>query len=183
MTSVLRDKDKRRRSRIWRRGCERTTSFVDDFHLQVGQHVARAARRGVLVEIHNCMVHAECKALVTLRQHEHRNTPPHTTPHRVGALTSCHPGHDVTPVGPGKDTHGTLGPLRRKAVGGSTALHSTKVQKSNKLYKGLQHGSGASHDQRQPLPQVTRRATIQEPITDHAGTCTTCVASREEHRI
>ena len=59
----------------------------------------------------------------------------------------------------------------------------TKVQKSNKLYKGLQHGSGASHDKRQPLPQVTRRATTQEPITDHAGTCTTCVASREEHRI
>ena len=41
---------------------------------------------------------------------------------RVGALSlipSCL-GIGGTPVGPGKDTHGTLGPLQREAVGGPT---------------------------------------------------------------
>ena len=41
-----------------------------------------------------------------------------TQPQRVGALVAHHPGWVITPVGPGGDTHGTLGPLRRKAVGG-----------------------------------------------------------------
>ena len=45
--------------------------------------------------------------------------PTHTT--RVGALPQSHPGLRGTPVGPGKDTHGTPVPLRRKAVGGPTA--------------------------------------------------------------
>ena len=43
---------------------------------------------------------------------------------RVGALQSHHPGCDYTPVGPGKDFHGTRGLLRRKAVGG-LASHAT----------------------------------------------------------
>ena len=34
-----------------------------------------------------------------------------------------HPGCDCTPVGPGKDTYGTLGPVRGKAVGGPTTSH------------------------------------------------------------
>ena len=43
----------------------------------------------------------------------------HSNQHeRVGALLSHHPGCDYTSVGLGKDTHGTRGPLRRKAVGG-----------------------------------------------------------------
>ena len=31
-------------------------------------------------------------------------------------------------MGPGKDTHGTLGPLRRKAVGGPINAHEAVVQ-------------------------------------------------------
>ena len=43
-----------------------------------------------------------------------------------------------TSVGPGKDTHGTLGPISGKAVGGpNTVQHSSTVQKHGK------HGSGA----------------------------------------
>ena len=43
-----------------------------------------------------------------------------------------------TPVGAGKDTHGTLGPINGKAVGGpNTVQHSSTVQKHGK------HGSGA----------------------------------------
>ena len=38
-----------------------------------------------------------------------------------GVLPQSHPGLCGTPVGPGKDTHGTPVPLRRKAVGGPTA--------------------------------------------------------------
>ena len=50
--------------------------------------------------------------------HDHDNDHPHDTTTRVGALVAHHPGWVITPVGPGKDTHGTLGPSRRKAVGG-----------------------------------------------------------------
>ena len=38
----------------------------------------------------------------------------------VGALSQSHPGLCGTPVGPGKDTHGTPVPAHWKAVGGST---------------------------------------------------------------
>ena len=41
-----------------------------------------------------------------------------TQPQSVGALVAHHPGSLNTQVGPGKYTHGTLGPLRREAVGG-----------------------------------------------------------------
>ena len=41
-----------------------------------------------------------------------------TQPQRVGALVAHHPGRVITLVGSGKDTHGTLKPSRRKAVGG-----------------------------------------------------------------
>ena len=41
-------------------------------------------------------------------------------------------------MGPGKDTHGTLGPISGKAVGGpNTIQHNSTVQKHGK------HGSGA----------------------------------------
>ena len=40
-----------------------------------------------------------------------------------GALSQSHPGLCGTIVGPGKDTHGTPVPLRRKAVGGPTNKH------------------------------------------------------------
>ena len=52
--------------------------------------------------------------------HDHDNDHLHDTTTRVGALVAHHPGWVITPVGPGKDTHGTLGPSRRKAVGGPT---------------------------------------------------------------
>ena len=45
---------------------------------------------------------------------------------RVGALTSCHLGHHVTPVGPGIETHSALGLLRRKAVGGPNEQKARK---------------------------------------------------------
>ena len=55
------------------------------------------------------------------QDHDHDNDHSHdTTTTRVGALVAHHPGWVITPVGPGKDTHGSLGPLRRKAVGGPT---------------------------------------------------------------
>ena len=41
----------------------------------------------------------------------------------VGVLSKSHPGLCGTPVGPCKDTHGTLGPVRGKAVGGPTTSH------------------------------------------------------------
>ena len=41
------------------------------------------------------------------------------------------PGHRSTPVGPGKDTHGTLGPLRREAVGGPTTSHNATRHNKN----------------------------------------------------
>ena len=49
-----------------------------------------------------------------------------TQPQRVGALVAHHPGWVITPVGPGKDIHGTLGPLRRKAVGGDRSSNKNK---------------------------------------------------------
>ena len=57
--------------------------------------------------------------------HEHERTerktsrlqPTHTS---VGVLPQSHPGLCGTQVGPGKDTHGTPVPQRRKAVSGPT---------------------------------------------------------------
>ena len=47
----------------------------------------------------------------------------------VRALSQSHLGLCGTPVGPGKDTHGTLGPVRGKAVGGPTnASRDTTAQ-------------------------------------------------------
>ena len=56
----------------------------------------------------------------TRQLHDHDHDHLHDTTTRVGALVIHHPGWIITPVGPGKDTHGTLGPLRREAVGGPT---------------------------------------------------------------
>ena len=67
-----------------------------------------------------------------------RTRQPHTitTPTRVGALSQSHPGLCGTPVGPGKDTHGTRGPVREKAVGGpSTSHHATRPrQRRDQVY-------------------------------------------------
>ena len=55
---------------------------------------------------------------MSARQHKtSRLQPTHT---RVGALPQSHAGLCGTLVVPGKDTHGTPVPLRRKAVGGRT---------------------------------------------------------------
>ena len=40
------------------------------------------------------------------------------TTYTTGGLVAHHPGWVITPVGPSKDTHGTPGPARVKAVGG-----------------------------------------------------------------
>ena len=56
-----------------------------------------------------------------------------TQPQGVGALVTHHPGWVITPVGPGKDTHGTLGPLRRKAVGGPNNAPKGEVTRHDAL--------------------------------------------------
>ena len=58
-----------------------------------------------------CMTDVHMTSPHDNHDHDHDNDHLHDTTTRVGALV---------PVGPGKDTHGTLGPLRRKAVGGPT---------------------------------------------------------------
>ena len=57
----------------------------------------------------------------SIRQlHDHDQDYLHDTTTRDGALMIHHLGWIITPVGPVKDTHDTLGPLRREAVGGPT---------------------------------------------------------------
>ena len=69
---------------------------------------------------------------------------------RLGALLQSHPGLCGTPVGPGKDTHGTLVPLRRKVVGGPTNKHhATRSRQTTRPtfqrpFLGNKHGSGAA---------------------------------------
>ena len=55
-----------------------------------------------------------------------------------------HPGCVITPVGPGKDTHGTLGPVRGKAVGGPNNAPKGEVTR---------HDASLNHDNRQVLRQ------------------------------
>ena len=56
------------------------------------------------------------------------------------------------PVGPGKDTHGRLGPSRRKAVGGpinapqSEVTHNDGTLKRDKRKSSDKHGGGAGDD-------------------------------------
>ena len=50
-----------------------------------------------------------------------------TQPRGVGALVAHHFGLVITPVCPGKDTHGTLVPLRRKAVSGPNNAPTIEV--------------------------------------------------------
>ena len=65
-----------------------------------------------------------------------------TQPQRVGALVAHHPGCVITPVGPGKDTHGTLVPVRGKAVGGPNNAPKGEVTR---------HDASLNHDNRQVL--------------------------------
>ena len=48
--------------------------------------------------------------------HEHGHDVDVTSQQWVGALSQSHPGLCGTPVGPGKDTHSTLGPVRERHV-------------------------------------------------------------------
>ena len=68
-----------------------------------------------------------------------------TQPQRVGALVAHHPGRVITPVGPGKDTHGTLGPVRGKAVGGPINAPMGEVTR---------HDASLKHDNRQVFRQT-----------------------------
>ena len=66
--------------------------------------------------------------MIVEHEHEHVHddhiTSRHSQPQQsVGALSQSHPGICGTLVGPGKDTHDTPVPLRRKAVGGPTKEH------------------------------------------------------------
>ena len=66
-------------------------------------------------------------------------------------------------MGPGKDTHGTLGPLRRKAVGGPINAPQGEVTHNDGAHvttdRSDKHGSGAGFDH-------TRNVTIIEPEDD-----------------
>ena len=65
---------------------------------------------------------------------------------RVGALPWCHPGHPGTPVGPGKDTHGTLVPERERRgwpTTRSTVRQACTTKRQTPLSSTTYSGSGA----------------------------------------
>ena len=66
-----------------------------------------------------------------------------------------------SPVGPGKDTRGTLGPISGKAVGGpNTVQHSSTVQETPK------HGSGAMSIQGKSFGN---KSTVDESLLCYDG--------------
>ena len=94
----------------------------------------------------------------------HRSTTTNTAqPQRVGALFPM-PSCLGTPVGPGKDTHGTLGPEQRGGRGwptptpkGRSAHAMTRTQDSPTHKSSDKHGGGAGDHQLQVTITNRRR--------------------------
>ena len=95
------------------------------------------------------------------------STTPTTHTTRVGALVAHHPAWMSTPPRwvPARDTHGTLGSLRREAVGGSNSHRPTtstrhmrnhERRRNDKIYRPLVHDR-ASNTKFPPVPLAWRQ--------------------------
>ena len=104
---------------------------------------------------------------MTVHDHDHDHDHLHDTTTKGWRFGGSSPWMSHHPVVRGKDTHGTLGPVRGKAVGGP-----------NKAPKGevTRHDASLNHDNRQVFRQTWWRSRLPPPavttqqVTDQSAT-------------